>query len=402
MARLEIARATLRVESWARLASAFVAVGWVGVVPAAVGLILGASSSNPAALLLCAPSALFFGAAAVLRSRAPLGTGAVTVERGRVTLEGDRTVSFAIADVASGVRTVENEGVRLELKDRRVVVVRALAPADVDALLDATGTSVVQRAVPIQLRGTVGPVVTGIVVAFVSAFVFGMVSAFAERLGGSFRLTSRALVIGVAFVFAATVSVAMALRPRLVIGIDGLRIRRRFTERFIPYERILDVAVRVGPTHSFAVATDDRGVVDLPVKGMDRDAVQRAKKRIDEAMAARAASAAGRVDAFARGNRSISAWREDLHRALSGDADYRRARLTTAAAETVLSDVSAPLEMRVGAAIALRAVEGDGARPRLRIAASASADAASTRAFEAVADEEDQALEEVLADSAVR
>lgn len=349
----------------------------------------------------------------VLRSNEVLGPGEVRLGGGRVTLVGEAgSTSFRLDKIISGAESPLDQALSFELRDGRRVWVRPREARDREALLRATCTSVEQRAGTLRLQGRVGP---GLVAAGHFILAAGLLAALWVVAA------KRGVLVGFDLVWAAELGILMSAAfgaamsqvhvPRIVVGMDGLRIRRSFRERFVPFDEIVDFeAEQTGApgreSQAVVIATRSLGRIALPVAGMSMIELRSVKARIDEAIAAaeRARSNAGFAHLFERKGRTVGAWREDLRSLVSSEGGYRTATLTRENAEAVLGDPSRSTEQKVGAALALGVIgAGRGAEEarsgaRLRIAPSAYADAASQRALAAALEDEDAALEEALED----
>jgi len=97
------------------------------------------------------------------------------------------------------------------------------------------------------------------------------------------------------------------------------------------------------------------------------------RSRIEELVAGQAASVARGVSALSRGERSVSAWREQIARLANRETGFRDAAIGAADLERVLQDASAPVDHRVGAALALRVAYPEVARVRIHVAADGAA-----------------------------
>jgi hypothetical protein len=91
--------------------------------------------------------------------------------------------------------------------------------------------------------------------------------------------------------------------------------------------------------------------------------------------------------AVARGTTQIKNWLADLRSANSGGiATYRQAPPPDVDLDALFADGLLDAQTRAGAAIALRAREGDAAAPRFRAAAATTASPGLRRALEKIAD----------------
>ncbi|MFO0615838.1 MAG: hypothetical protein U0414_24805 [Polyangiaceae bacterium] len=375
-------------------------IAGLGLLPALAGLVVGCVTrgGSASAVAWAIPCVAALGLRQLVFARGQLGAGEAMVEAGELVLSGaSHTIRVPLRAITRGARSPEDFAVHLDLRGGSRVVMMPTEDEDTPRLLAATGVGVDRRAYVVPLRGPVGPVVAGLL--YVG---FGLLGGTAlgialARSDGDGEDGWRALFVSMgALIFA--IAMVRARRPRLVIGIDGLLVKRGFRSRFIPYDEIVDIAASVsarGP--ALSVNRRARAPVEIPLAGMPPAAVAQLEARIEDAIAAREGSGRIDVEAFARRGRSLAAWREDLRRLLAAEGGYRSVRVTSPDAEAVLADPRAPVEARVGAVLALRAFGAERVRERVRVAVAASADAAAGRALDAACDDEDAELEDALA-----
>ena len=212
-----------------------------------------------------------------------------------------------------------------------------------------------------------------------------------------------------AVVAASLVAVAIAAhayrRIDLEVGQDGLYMLSPGRRRFVPWADVRGasasgddsqwcVHIRLAHNESVTLA-----MLRVPrASGMDhcREHAQALARRINEGRSA----AAGReveptIDALERRGRSAEAWVGALRQlGAGGGLDHRAAALPAERLWRVVADPAAPGEARVGAAIALRASTlEDAERARIVDLAAATADAPVRAALEAVAAEEEAAVD---------
>lgn len=395
----------MKVETSTRVLTFVRTVGGVSLALATWGSVLTLVAEPSVLCAFAFPAAAAFLTGLYLRSREFLGHGEVRVADGIVRLAGrERRVAFALARIASGAESPIEHALDLELRDGRRVWLR---PSDTDgraALLRATATTVEQRAATMRLQGRLGPVLGAVLYCLLVSAALAVVS-FVGTSVQSWDDPTTAVIAALGVALAAIVAIPMAQlrQPRLVVGIDGLRIRRRLRERFIPHEQVVEIVAEPHGGSSSAqpslrVITRTLGAFALPVRGMSRTDIVGAKARIDEAVAAaeRARANARFAPLFERKGRSLAAWREDLRSVLSSEGAYRQQAVTRENAEAVLDDPNTSTEQKVGAALALRTIGAGAAQDRVRIAPSAYADASSQLALTAAIEDDDAALEEAL------
>ena len=372
----------------------------------ALGGVLGGQLHLVVGLL---PAVLLQLAARHLKQREFVGGGEARVDDRALHLDGDRRwLSVDRERLRWGA--ARGKEVDFETREGRRITLVLRRRRDAARLLEATATSVGQRAVVLPLRAQIGPFVTGLLV-FIA--LIGPVSAASVYLMLWLGLPSAQFALMQTF---GTPAVCLALslafvkhfaRPTMTIGIDGILVRRRLRRRFIPYAKIESVAL-VNPvpaapkTHGMVTTLRlqlAHEAVDLPIVGWSDEDVRRAITRIEEARAAANDDTVAPATALARGNESVDAWRERLRRLLSADAGFRQRRLTLDETLEILADPGVPLTQRVGAALAAAEVGPKRARKRIRFAAEASADEGVRGALLSTLNDDDSALEAALAEA---
>jgi hypothetical protein len=176
------------------------------------------------------------------------------------------------------------------------------------------------------------------------------------------------------------------------IGADGVRVEGRF----IPIADIRAVEASVHPCNlghagcfdAKVKLTTTEGEVLIPMTAGDAHAGERARviaERIREAMGAEGpiTPESSILDAPID---NIAEWREHVVKAATARADYRDDALDPHAMSEVLADPHAPLQRRLGAAIALHASGVDDAQQRIRICAEATVEPHFRFALERIAD----------------
>lgn len=202
----------------------------------------------------------------------------------------------------------------------------------------------------------------------------------------------------------ASVLIAKLLAPRrIVVGTDGVLVEKAFRRLFIPLSSIRHVQ------------TDHRGVVTVvtPSGGSKAGRGERAitltsdtgrravalEQRIQDALAlARPRRVEAPSALIARGGRSIAEWREGLRRLVAGEGGYRGERVSIDALLRAAESPEAPVEQRVGAALAIGMSEDGEARKKLRVAVEGIADDTLRAAMDRAAEGEEDAaaIEEAL------
>jgi hypothetical protein len=118
--------------------------------------------------------------------------------------------------------------------------------------------------------------------------------------------------------------------------------------------------------------------------GQSTEQIHALARRIEEGRARHAKSQAHPLELLDRNGRSILKWQKSVRTAMLGG--FRDVALGRNDLEEILADPKAPLERRIGAALALR--EEQEGRARIRIAAETAADAGVRAALEAASHEE--------------
>lgn len=199
----------------------------------------------------------------------------------------------------------------------------------------------------------------------------------------------------VAFVLSIAYAIALDRSSRglwLLSGLDGISIVGGRRPRFIAYDTIS----RMSRSGRRLVLETSSGTVRLP-RIDDREILRALAARINEGRAAAHTANAPTLDALAKGERSVVRWRNALDDLTS--ASFREPAISEDDLDGVLSDVGAPLEHRVGAALVLRGRCAD-AQPRIELAAATSAELRVRIALEVAAEDEidDRELERALGD----
>lgn len=186
--------------------------------------------------------------------------------------------------------------------------------------------------------------------------------------------------------------------PSALIGADGVSIRERRVTHFFPLQRIAGIR---GDSHTLEIDFTDGKTHSIPVSiEMSPRRIEALAGRVRAAIAARTWGPA-RVETsplLERQGRSLAAWRKQMRKLVVEARDYRHPSLSADDIAAVLDNPDAPIEQRVGAALALAAGGGDEARPRIRVAADACANEKVRVALASLVegDGDEQAIEEAL------
>lgn len=192
---------------------------------------------------------------------------------------------------------------------------------------------------------------------------------------------------------ACTLAIARWRRPHVVIGLDGIRVVGVPERRFIPYADIR------GASRSKArVLLDTKsGELTLALDEDDEAFGAALVARIDAGRATSHGERRPALERLDRGGRTVAGWRGEVRELALAESGFRDAALLDEDLEALLADRAAPLDRRVGAALALLSRDPT-ARERIRVVAATSAEPHARRALDAVAADEmdDHALARAL------
>lgn len=321
--------------------------------------------------------------------------GKVVLEQGalRFTSGSAREdATYALSSIVAGYQTRGDRTAVLHLRDGAQLVIH-LEQGDPALLLAHAGVGVAQRALTLPLRGQFGAFTIGFIAVWPLLFVSLSVAARFPHAGDGFLILA---ALALTALSTALVVVRLGF-PRVIVGTDGVRLVGRLVPRFIPYDNIAGVElVPPGYQHgkpSIRLRLRNGSPIALPTIAAPRDRVDGLARRIEEAVGAHAAGGARGLDALARAGRSAAVWGGDIRRMALTPPTFRSQALGIADYERVLTDAAAAPDRRIGAALAVRAIDPDEGPARIRVAASASADEALRDALQAAAEGEiDDAL----------
>ncbi|MDC3960847.1 hypothetical protein [Polyangium jinanense] len=290
------------------------------------------------------------------------------------------------------VQCAPSEGIEVHLVGGNVLAIHLPDEAQARAAVNALGFAADEHRVTIRLASPQRMVTAGCVGLAVSFLLVAMFMVALKIANLKGLLLGFGLAMGTATL---TLLIVRAWKPpEIVVGTDGVLVRRPFSKTYIPYSSVDHLEMDGDRLRLFPKNPDDAVV---QVKG-EPELVLAAASRIEEARAAGGASAAhARVrELLDRKGRSLAEWRTALTELLQG-GDYRNASITEEALLAVLQDSAEDRGRRIGAAMLLR-VAAPEAAPRIRIAAEASADDELRAALERAAEEEldDATLERAL------
>lgn len=240
-----------------------------------------------------------------------------------------------------------------------------------------------------EFRNPVGLV--RLVVSWVLGAMFGGVLALVVRQMGAPWPTE--LLKDVVFygVWAATIY-AMGRGTRtidLVVGADGIELRGPWRRRFVSFASLDGVAWEQPGT----LVIRERGLRPKRLDGTSliedastADAFLEAVRHA-RALYARRHRETELARLLVRGDRPLAAWREALRQLAEGAGAYRAQALGAEELTLLLDDASADEEVRLGAALAMRAMRPMEEPTRIRVAAGTCANPAMREALERVADD---------------
>ena len=319
-----------------------------------------------------------------LRIKRSLGTARIPLER--------ITSAWVVEKRMPGRTRAELHyaAIEIEIAGRDIVTAYARDPAEALAFVDALGFGPTGKRVHINLAKDTRRLLHPFL-GFVS-YIASMIVAIpiTTRLGASAEAMT-----GMSYFIIGPLSLLLyaglkrVLRvPHVTVGSDGVEVHR-VRRRFIPRRDVVAVSQNVAAL-PLVLQLKNRSKVSVSAAGTDLERRVAAGRLIEQRLFGIAPS--DKTFAFERGARSIEGWREELKQVMAG-AGYRAIRTTPEDAEAVLQSPLATPEQRVGAALALRAA---GDNERVRVAAHAAADPRVRVALEAVADDDDEAIERAL------
>ncbi|MEO7108812.1 MAG: hypothetical protein ABI183_00125 [Polyangiaceae bacterium] len=269
------------------------------------------------------------------------------------------------------------------------------------AMLRAAGLDADHHALEVRpLRSTLSAAEVVFPAVIVSGVFFGFL-VYSTAIGICM------LIAAMGVLFAANAARPMHTRIALLVGSDGVRRTHFRRTDFFPFTRARDVwsskdlilmQLVGGPPVVLKAVTVRREL--YPRISFDEAVGDLLKMRIREGIhrAALATEVLRQDFEIARGARELRSWLTELRARRAGAGDYRTAPSPDIDLDALFADGSLDAQTRAGAAIALRARDGEAAAPRLRVAAATTASPALRVAFEKIADGQlDDELEDRLA-----
>lgn len=367
-------------------------------------LMLGVALTEPAGWrferppegLIVAAAALGAGVLATLLPR--VGDGLLTLlgrwgRRAELSVDGPALVVCASwmetriprAQIASGavVRVGGRYDVELRLRDGRVLAFGFADRAAAEALLadlhlDATDhRATFDLGDPARRRLTLAIALANLGIAAATGPMF-----LHSSTGGAARMIR--LGVGLAFLVWTLVK---NVPTQVDVGLDCVELRALLRRRRIPLDAILCAEEKIEYSRKTGIAGPWRRDLVIRLRtgrqirvkcgGESRfdQTVAAVVTRIHRALEARAAlSDASTLEALARRDESVPAWRERVGRLLQAQGAYRTAPITPESLARIARNPDAPVEQRIGAALALGASRNRPLCREIRIAAGAVVD----------------------------
>ena len=309
----------------------------------------------------------------------------------RVLLRTGKTLSFAPETFVEGWYSLETRRVHLRRRDGNIVSADVPDAETASQLLQQLGVDASKRTMRIRLGA----------VDFLNAMVWllGPIAAIfiGEAIGSAVRMNGAlSIPIAVIVFILEFFAVRKLFGPaHLVIGADGIIVEKRFGKQFVPYGELESIStadshvtlhlvngskIRAKARH---LAQEESDVIDQRV----RDALALRDQRLADPAA---------LAALDRGKHDGKAWRDALRGLFDKDRGYRQAKLTREQISAVLVDPAAPVDRRIGAAMALSQSGDVDLKSKIRVAVESSANQKVRVAFEAIGrgDLENAAIEE--------
>lgn len=273
--------------------------------------------------------------------------------------------------------------VQLTLRGGGVVEVAVESLEAADGLIARVATATSRRALRFpgrslwkQLAGAFGGVMVGTYIGFYLGLLL-------VTTGVRFGV---ALALPLAAIFGLMGMVST--RPiELRVGTDGLTLRGAFKTRFVPFAELAGLGENSGDPMLYYRDGHTEVIWNSAVSHRP-DLLAALQHRVNGALAANAEHEGlmARAAILARQDRPLTAWRAEVVRAVDPAKGYRDAGLAARDVEAVLADARAPIEMRIAAAMAMRALDADDGLTRVRIAADGCASPELRTALERAGD----------------
>ncbi|APR76354.1 Hypothetical protein A7982_01701 [Minicystis rosea] len=318
-------------------------------------------------------------------------TGHVTIDDGRISARTRGGFPLARAErPASGIIVPHGSSARaeLELSGGDTLHTSFTSIDEADRWLARLGLDPAKRAVVIAgagpARTTLRALGAAVSSVLASATALGM---WIQRFG---RLPTWAILPWLIVTVMASFLAVRASRPATVrVGVDGLVIHRALRDVVVSF-RDLESVLSTSSGLVIRLVSGERIHVRMP----DAEAREAIVHRVEVARL-RAGGGPALDGILAKAGRDVKAWRDHLRAWARGGSAFRSAPPSPDELESVLVDPGATDATRIGAALALKEIEGVG---RVRIAVEAAANPKLRIALQHVASEteDDAALEEAV------
>ncbi|NUQ72499.1 MAG: PH domain-containing protein [Polyangiaceae bacterium] len=318
-------------------------------------------------------------------------TLAASLDGLRITRERRRPEWIQRDRLVSGLVVPAKNRLELVLTRGEKIVAAISNEFDAQAVLSALGIDPARRRVAVMLGTVQGQLAYGCFMIPVTFFGMVMLLKVLDVPDAIFKT----ILPGV-FPLVLLFAIRSARPLEVVVGTDGIVLKRGFTRRFIPYSALAGVKI----DDEARLVLKMRSEKEIIIHKGDEAARRALDARIRHAMQAGGDSAAeGRaeLDRLEPRGLSLQAWRETLKGLVVRPGDYRRAGIPEEMLLAVVEDPDAPPERRIGAALALKASGREDAAPKIRIAAEACANEHVRVALERAAEDDldDETIERV-------
>ncbi|MBW2453127.1 MAG: hypothetical protein JRI68_01375 [Deltaproteobacteria bacterium] len=401
---IDAKRVTMRKRPW--LASA---LGWttafLGLLPVIVimfaALLFPGGAKPPWAeyLALSWLGALGTGIGALIALTPWANKAMVTTEDDNITFTADGQVAnptrqVRVDDIVHG-NVIPGFGARLETKEGSTIDVEVESTRDAEKLIAACDLAPPERRFITSFKASwlrVAIAAVGVVALCVYATKLAPSPKALTPLDAAMWMALAASIFGGAY---------FATRPpKVEVGADGVKVSSTRGSHFVGFEDLASVSL--DDTTLTLVRHDGDPVTVRAPKGNETQ--QRAlRHRIEMGIAAHAdAPQLARLALLDRKKRPMAQWRDELDQAVNDDMGYRRQPLSRDDLEAILAAPNTNTERRIGAALALQALDGEEASPRIRVAAEACAEDQAREALLRIAEQEHEhrAIEQALEDTA--
>lgn len=329
-------------------------------------------------------------AAFVFWAKSQKRPGSLSIDGDAVVVQIGKETHRISRDEIIGTTVVPGRALLLQLADGRMLTVEIGDEAEANKLLSELNLGAEKR----RFQGKMKPGVwrTGLSIAGFFALMMLAVAA-KEHLP---RVAS-----GIVFLVGAlTMLTGLVLGtrpPRIEVGADGVHVERVFGTTFVSFADLASVRVDEG---ALLLTRGDGTAEKVHAPRGNETLLTGLQRRIELGLAAHAdmADAGERLALLARRDRDIATWRGDLEKVVGQDVGYRALPLSRDDLEAILAAPATSIEHRIGAALALEALDGEDAEPKIRIAADLCARQEARIALEQIAEQE---LEAAALDAAL-